>query len=343
MQVSSIPACNSYQYHEKKCETATAAAPLMQVNSIPACNSYQYHEKKCETATAAAPLMQVSSIPACNSYQYHEKKCETATAAAPLMQVNSIPACTSFECQKRDQSQVIDSNAVQTNSDPVCSSAGCGFKNKATHPMDYYVPNFGIDSEILDAQKHESNAQAALHRLRDEARAAASQPAAAAPPSELKGLPAELTGAPAAPAKAAAATTPVAPAQAAAPAKAAAIQLESDPTCNSYECFTHHTLWKEDEKVVEYPISTAETLDPDMKMTQANIKAAETKLGSTWEYKPEHAGYVSLSEDSGRRWNKDWRQHRFHFKNNYKNFPAKAQQRRVLNDKMMDNWGTNQY
>ena len=55
----SIPACNSHQYHEGKCEKETAAAPLMQVNSIPACNSYQFHEGKCEKETAAAPLMQV--------------------------------------------------------------------------------------------------------------------------------------------------------------------------------------------------------------------------------------------------------------------------------------------
>jgi len=34
---------------------------------------------------------------------------------------------------------------VKTASDPMCSSAGCTYKNAAKHPMNYYVPNFGID------------------------------------------------------------------------------------------------------------------------------------------------------------------------------------------------------
>jgi hypothetical protein len=195
----------------------------MQIQSIPACNSHQYHGKGCEKETAAAPLMQISSdsIPACNSYQYNEKKCETKTAAAPLMQVNSesIPACTSFECKKRDASQVIDENAVQVDSDPICSSAGCNPGGKTAYPMDYFVPNFGLDHDILISQAHEAELAAKLHKLRDAARKEAK--AASAPP------------------------------------KATAVQLESDPNCNSIECSTHHTLWKEEAPVIDYPISTA--------------------------------------------------------------------------------------
>jgi len=100
--------------------------------------------------------MQVNSIPACNSYQYHEKKCETETAAAPLMQIDSIPACTSFECKKRDQSQVIDTDRfAQMGSDPICHSAGCPEQKKAEFPKDYRVPDFGLDHDIIDSQKHE--------------------------------------------------------------------------------------------------------------------------------------------------------------------------------------------
>jgi len=126
----------------------------MQVNSIPACNSYQYHEKECQTGTAAAPLMQVASIPACDSFQHSEGKCQKDTAAAPLAQRNSIPACTSFECHKKDQSQIIDLQ-TEVESDPICSSAGCIKKDAATHPQDYFVPNFGMDHDIIDSQHSE--------------------------------------------------------------------------------------------------------------------------------------------------------------------------------------------
>jgi len=40
---------------------------------------------------------------------------------------------------------------VKVDSDPVCSSAGCNYaseKGKKTHPMNYFVPNFGRDSDI---------------------------------------------------------------------------------------------------------------------------------------------------------------------------------------------------
>lgn len=40
---------------------------------------------------------------------------------------------------------------VETGSDPVCSSAGCNYNSEKppkTHPMDYFVPNFGRDHDI---------------------------------------------------------------------------------------------------------------------------------------------------------------------------------------------------
>lgn len=46
---------------------------------------------------------------------------------------------------------------VQLESDPICSSAGCEkspIKPKNTHPMDYFVPNFGRDHVI--EQNHAS-------------------------------------------------------------------------------------------------------------------------------------------------------------------------------------------
>lgn len=49
----------------------------------------------------------------------------------------------------------------QLQSDPICSSAGCNYKEKkaaATHPMDYFVPDFGMDHEIqnVDQSLHAS-------------------------------------------------------------------------------------------------------------------------------------------------------------------------------------------
>ena len=71
MQVSSesIPACNSYQYHEKKCETKTAAAPLMQVNSesIPACTSFECQKRDQSQVIDTGRLAQMYSDPICSS------------------------------------------------------------------------------------------------------------------------------------------------------------------------------------------------------------------------------------------------------------------------------------
>jgi hypothetical protein len=43
---------------------------------------------------------------------------------------------------------------IKTESDPMCSSAGCTFKARKdakTHPMNYFVPNFGVDEDIGDS------------------------------------------------------------------------------------------------------------------------------------------------------------------------------------------------
>ena len=37
-----------------------------------------------------------------------------------------------------------------SDSDPICSSAGCGYKRvKPEFPMDYPVPNFGVDHDMV--------------------------------------------------------------------------------------------------------------------------------------------------------------------------------------------------
>jgi len=45
---------------------------------------------------------------------------------------------------------------ADAESDPICSSAGCGqYRHKPTdlgYPIDYYVPNFGGDQDIVDSK-----------------------------------------------------------------------------------------------------------------------------------------------------------------------------------------------
>ena len=45
---------------------------------------------------------------------------------------------------------------LDMQSDPICSSAGCTQYKQPTpigHPIDYFVPNFGVDHNILDANE----------------------------------------------------------------------------------------------------------------------------------------------------------------------------------------------
>lgn len=49
-----------------------------------------------------------------------------------------------------------DDSEVQVNSDPICSSAGCGqYKHPSKprgYPIDYPVPSFGRDPDIMGAE-----------------------------------------------------------------------------------------------------------------------------------------------------------------------------------------------
>ena len=86
------------------------------------------------------------------------------------------------------------------------------------------------------------------------------------------------------------------PAAEVAPKEAAKLQLNSDPNCNSFECFTHHTLWEKAEEPVQYPISTKDTIDPEILSTQQHIATAEKKLGKTWKWTPEYNVFADLEE-----------------------------------------------
>jgi len=48
-----------------------------------------------------------------------------------------------------------DASLVELQSDPICSSAGCTQykqpEGEPSHPMDYFVPDFGVDYDIKDS------------------------------------------------------------------------------------------------------------------------------------------------------------------------------------------------
>jgi hypothetical protein len=44
----------------------------------------------------------------------------------------------------------------------MCSSAGCTYKSAAKHPMNYFVPNFGIDQDIGDSHASLNQAEVDL-------------------------------------------------------------------------------------------------------------------------------------------------------------------------------------
>lgn len=54
-------------------------------------------------------------------------------------------------------------NLVQLESDPICSSAGCTqYKHKSTplgYDLDYFVPNFGLDKDMIDTSRSIVNAE----------------------------------------------------------------------------------------------------------------------------------------------------------------------------------------
>ena len=74
---------------------------------------------------------------------------------------------------------------LDMQSDPICSSAGCTQykqpEGEAGHPMDYFVPNFGMDQDIMDSQRHESNAIKTIKSPAKKAAPAKAAPAKAAP------------------------------------------------------------------------------------------------------------------------------------------------------------------
>ena len=51
---------------------------------------------------------------------------------------------------------------MQVRSDPICNSSGCTqylHPSKDSHPVDYPVPDFGVDHDIIGTQASSANAE----------------------------------------------------------------------------------------------------------------------------------------------------------------------------------------
>jgi hypothetical protein len=89
------------------------------------------------------------------------------------------------------------------------------------------VPNFGVDQDILDSQSHEAAAIKAIKEPYLKARSANKKPA-----------------------------------------KSQKLMLSDDPNWNSHDgYFVNHSAHEKEPDIVQYPISSEDTLDDDIKDT----------------------------------------------------------------------------
>ena len=177
---SSRPACTS---EEGSCKTGTAADPAIDTRTVfnlpagsvvnnvdggppgptspfpininaqissssrPACTS---EEGSCKTGTAADPAIDtrhVFNLPAGSVVNDVDGGPPGPTSPLPIninlqLDAESRPACTSFECKT--------------------GTAAFQFDNEKAgkHPMDYFVPNFGEDKEMIAQAQHLKEAEA---------------------------------------------------------------------------------------------------------------------------------------------------------------------------------------
>lgn len=62
---------------------------------------------------------------------------------------------------KKALAQQPNNAATQKKSDPICPSSGCPEpKKNAEYPVDYKVPDFGVDHDIKDSLKHMKDQEA---------------------------------------------------------------------------------------------------------------------------------------------------------------------------------------
>ena len=122
-QKASIPACNSIE-----CKTETAAAAKLQKDTDPWDKDYFIPNFGVDH-----DILDTHSN-AANAAKYCKGgNCGQQWVVAAQKNSNSIPACNSIECKT--------------------GSAADGPPDKL--PRDYFVPNFGLDHDIIDTHAHD--------------------------------------------------------------------------------------------------------------------------------------------------------------------------------------------
>jgi len=82
---------------------------------------------------------------------------------------------------------------MQAFSDPICSSAGCGYNSEKSykgHPLNYFVPNFGMDEDIKTSMANEA---ASLKAIKWPSLEVPAEMAKAAPAEEKVAAPVEAS------------------------------------------------------------------------------------------------------------------------------------------------------
>jgi hypothetical protein len=179
----------------------------------------------------------------------------------------------------------LDSDVV---SDPICSSAGCSqYKHKKKprgYDINYPVPNFGVDRDILDNHNSLEVAEGALgHKLIMGTEASKAKWHNVAKDTDYNFAP-KLDQDMVITAK------NLADSQTNLGHKwviddvqlGSQVNANSDPICASSGCPKSEYTEAEEAKIVQYPDPDAQGLDHDVKLTLAHEGAASDRLGHVW-------------------------------------------------------------
>jgi hypothetical protein len=138
----SVPACNSADFPKCKNEANTVSPWKQRGDLIDQVPNYP-------APVVPKPAL-AQSVPACNSHTH--PACKDAVTSAPE---HLAPLW------KTDVQLIDDSTLVQN--DPICNSSGCTQylhpKKEDDHPINYAVPDFGVDREIKLTKEHYTDAE----------------------------------------------------------------------------------------------------------------------------------------------------------------------------------------
>jgi len=178
---------------------------------------------------------------------------------------------------KKALAQQPSNAATEKKSDPICPSSGCPEpkKKNGDYPVDYKVPDFGMDHDIKDSLKHMNDQEAekgtwTLPRDKD-GKIIGSFPSN----NTLSSKPASKT----------------------ALAVSADVQMKSDPICSSAGC-TQYEHPKHETYPMDYPVPNF-GVDHDIAASQAHTDQVEKSMGYTWNPDQDDDGkWIVPTEDA---------------------------------------------